>query len=232
MRILVQCFLLFALSVIIYVGAGIVMAKEEKNGSKADTLKKMNLFKGTRWGYDLAKSFTRAQGTVMILRLFGLEEFAEKSDIPVRFLDVQQYHWANKYVAYASQNSIVSGTSPSTFSPELEMTGREFITLTLRALGYTEASPETVAFWAEKSGLLEPSHAVELTTKRRFLRDDMVYVAYRAMTTKLKGKEKTLLQKLVEDDRAVSREAALDSGLYAERGKNVMDEISDSPIFY
>ncbi|MFD0678077.1 MULTISPECIES: hypothetical protein [unclassified Paenibacillus] len=39
----------------------------------ADTLLKLNLFRGTDNGYELEQSFTRAQGAVMLLRLFGLE---------------------------------------------------------------------------------------------------------------------------------------------------------------
>ncbi|MNY63682.1 hypothetical protein D3C86_2006780 [compost metagenome] len=58
-----------------------------------------------------------------------------------------------------------------------------------------------------------------------FRRDEMVAVAYRAIQTKLKGSPRTLLQKLVEDDKAVSAEAAVASGLYKKPGNDPMDQI-------
>lgn len=94
-------------------------------------------------GYALDKKFTRAEGAVMVLRLFGLEASAPKANLRSSFSDVKDSHWASKYVAYAYQKGIIRGTGAATFSPDREMSGKEFVTLTLRALDYAEAEPKT-----------------------------------------------------------------------------------------
>ncbi|RKP51563.1 S-layer homology domain-containing protein [Cohnella endophytica] len=192
-------------------------ANEIMNQQKADTLKAMRLFQGTNDGYELDKAFTRAQGSVMLIRLLGWEDKAKTAGGKPAFTDVKKSHWAAAFIAYANSKGLVRGISNSQFAPEETMSGAQFIALTLRALGYSQAEPANAMELAVKSGLLDGKDAKLLTEKKPFLRDDMVAVAYGALTTKMNNSDKTLLQKLVEDDRSVNKQSALDSGLYKEK---------------
>lgn len=188
-------------------------AYEIRNTSKAETLYGLNLFRGTDKGFELEKVFTRAQGTAVIVRLLGLEKAALASQDKSLFDDVKARHWAASYITFAHQHSIVRGTSLNIFSPERDINSKEFITLVLRGLGYTEATPETALALSVKCGLLKANEANELTSKTVFLRDDMIIVAYNALITQKKGDTKTLLQNHVEN-KVIDKEAAVASGLY------------------
>ncbi|WP_281886378.1 S-layer homology domain-containing protein [Paenibacillus sp. YYML68] len=188
--------------------------------AKADTLNQLRLFQGTSAGYELDQPFTRAQGAVMLLRLLGLEDDAQQAAQSPVFADSAAPYWAAPYVAFTHQKGLVRGVSETAFAPDAPMTGAQFITLTLRALGYAEAEPEQASALAVTAGLLSGEQAGQLTGKTHFLRDDMVAVAYYALTTRLKSGEQTLIEKLVDTDGAVNRELALQSGLYSKPASN------------
>lgn len=176
---------------------------------KADALNAIGLFKGTEKGYELEKTFTRAEGAVMIVRLLGKESEAVKSNISVKFNDVQN-HWAKPYTAYCFNNGITKGTSDTEFSPESKMSGQEYITLVLRAAGYPNVNPENVSLAAPEVSLVSSGELRELL-KGEFTRDKMVLVSYRALGVKdLNGK--ALINKLI-DEKVVNQNAAEKAGI-------------------
>ncbi|MDQ0192464.1 S-layer homology domain-containing protein [Paenibacillus wynnii] len=198
------------------INSAVFGANEIKNQNMADILKQLQLFQGSNQGYELDKVFTRAQGAVMLLRLLGWEDEAVQYGGHSKFTDVRTSHWAAATIAYASSKGLVKGVTNLKFAPNEVMNGSQFITLTLRALGYTNAEPRVVLDLAITSGLLEAETAKNLIGKKVFLRDDMVAVAYSALQTKMFNSDMTLLQKLVDIDHTVAKEAALVSGLYRE----------------
>lgn len=190
-----------------------------KHTTEADALNKLQLFQGTDHGYELDQTFTRAQGATMLLRLFGWETAAGNAQgLTSPFTDVPATHWAAKSVAFAYEKALVHGVTNEAFAPDASITGAQFIALTLRALGYAEAEPQQASELAVSSGLLSANEAKQFAQAAVFRRDDMVAVAYSAIQTKLKGSGTTLLQKLVEDDKTVSADAAVASGLYKKSG--------------
>ncbi|KRE73838.1 S-layer homology domain-containing protein [Paenibacillus sp. Soil750] len=200
-----------------------------KHTAEADSLNKLQLFQGTDRGYDLEQTLTRAQGATMLLRLFGWETAAANTQgLSSPFTDVPATHWAAKSVGFAFSKTLVHGVSDVHFAPDASITGEQFLALTLRALGYAEAEPQTASELAATSGLLSASEAQLIAQGAVFRRDEMVAVAYRAIQTKLKGSARTLLQKLVEDDKAVSVGAAVASGLYKAPSSDPMDQIEDA----
>ncbi|MDR6554263.1 S-layer homology domain-containing protein [Paenibacillus qinlingensis] len=200
-----------------------------KHTAEADSLNKLQLFQGTDRGYELEQTLTRAQGATMLLRLFGWETAAANAQgLSSPFTDVPATHWAAKAVGFAFSNALVHGVTNVSFAPDASITGEQFLALTLRALGYAEAEPQTASELAAASGLLSASEAQSIALGAVFRRDEMVAVAYRAIQTKLKGSTRTLLQKLVEDDKAVSVEAAVASGLYKKSASDPMDQIEDA----
>ena len=199
----------------VFLNSMAVLAGQPQETSKAEILKTLKIINGTGKGFELDKVFTRAQGTVVIIKLFGMEKAAQESNLKPVFSDVKSNHWAAKPITFAFQKRIVSGTGGNKFSPDRPMTGKEFITLVLRGLGYKETSPEILEFLAVRSGLLKQQETGSLITKKVFNRNNMVLVVYNALKTKSKGRNKTLLQTMVES-KVVSREAALSSGLFSE----------------
>lgn len=163
---------------------------------KADALAALGLFQGTDEGYDLDSPLTRAQSTAMLVRLLGVEEDVLASDTTSIFTDVPDEHWAAKYVMYCYENDITKGTSEDTFTPECNVSAEEFTALVLRLMGY-KTEPDAAFDMAVDSGLFGTETAREFEAEEPFLRDDMVYVAYRALKT-LCADGKTLSQKLID----------------------------------
>lgn len=71
----------------------ILSASDSTNSSQhtqqADTLNQLGLFMGTNYGYQLGDPITRAQGTVMPLRLSGEADDAARAQIKSSFTDVK-----------------------------------------------------------------------------------------------------------------------------------------------
>ncbi|GLX70670.1 S-layer homology domain-containing protein [Paenibacillus glycanilyticus] len=190
---------------------------------QADTLKGLGLFMGTNYGYQLGEPITRAQGTVMLLRLSGEEDDATGVQLKSSFTDVKSSHWAAKSIAYAVNKGYVKGIGNGAFAPDRLMTGKEFLTLINRLLGYPGATTSTAEELSHTNGLLAADAASRLANAKPFLRGDMVEVVYAALQTKPAGMSKTLLQSLVEDKGSISAELATASGLYVK---------PNSPAYY
>lgn len=162
--------------------------------SEADKLNALGLFKGTEKGYELNRSFTRAEGAVMLTRLLGVEKeaLAFQSEKPLSDVDG---HWAESYVMYCYDNKITKGTGENTFSPEDIMTGKEYITLILRSLGYENVNPDNAYIAAAEYSLLSSGKLREILDGV-FTRNKMVYVSYNAL--KVKDKEgEALVNRLI-----------------------------------
>ncbi|MHA6482373.1 S-layer homology domain-containing protein [Paenibacillus sp. strain BS8-2] len=193
------------------------------NTLKADILKQLGLFTGTNNGYQLGDSFIRSQGVVMLLRLSGEADEAAKANLKPTFTDVNSTNWAANEIAYAVSKGYVKGIGNGEFAPDRIMTGKEFLTLINRLLGYPHAAPSNVEELSWNNGLLTADSAARLANAQPFLRGDMVEVVYAALQTKLSGSSSTLLSTLVEDKGAISAELAVASGLYTK---------SNEPLYY
>lgn len=194
--------------------ASLVNAAPDSRVKQADTLKQLGLFTGTGQGYQLEASFTRAQGTAMLLRLAGEEADAAKAKLKPAFKDVKSSYWAASCIAFAVKKGYVKGVSSTTFAPERMMTGKEFLTLVNRLLGYPDAVPANAAELSQRNGLLQADAVARLIAARAFLRGDMVEITYAALLAEPAGSKSTLLQKLVEEKGTITVEAAVASGLY------------------
>lgn len=205
-----------------------------KNFDKAEILNLFGLFEGTATGYHLELPSTRSQAAVMIVRMLGKEQEAINGDFKHPFID-DVPDWADAHIGYLFHNNITKGTSADRFSPNVEIPAIHFITFILRILGYDDSSGD---FYytdsVEKAleiGLIGQGEYNDLKSRDYFLRDDMVMISYNALKTKIKGTEKTLLDKLVEDDGTVSPYLAHIAGMYDGDGIPLsLDEFEKTDI--
>ncbi len=149
----------------------------------ADELKKLGLFNGTDIGYELDKTLTRAESATMLVRLLGVEITATTSEYETVLSDVPEDKWYYTYIMYCYEKGITKGTGADTFSPNDTVTAEQFVTLVLRALGYSDAEPETAFVTANNVGLFGTKFSRQLEESEEFLRNEMVYVAYRSLKT-------------------------------------------------
>lgn len=179
--------------------------------SEADELYELGLFRGTENGYELDEHFTRAQGATMLVRLLGEEEKALSIAPKGKLNDVPADDWAAPYIEYCYDNQITKGTGSNNYSPEDIMSGAEYMTLVLRALGYKYAEPENVDIAAAEYALMSSVTARTIVSMPKLSRDYMVYISHCALTTKMLSGE-TLIESLADSD-AVDKKTAEKLGL-------------------
>ncbi len=86
--------------------------------------------------FDLYGSLTRAESIVQVIRFLGVESAVKSGIFSHPFTDVPA--WADKYVGYAYQNGITGGRSATKFAPDDTVDAAQFMTLLLRAVGYSD----------------------------------------------------------------------------------------------
>jgi len=155
------------------------------NGRLAEQLWEKGLFLGSDGCFNLDRPLTRAEGTVMVLRLLGrIGEVSEATDLvwEMTFADVPD--WAQVYVAYAAKHGIVAGYSPEEFGSGDPMTAQQYITLTLRALGYRDNVDFTYEKALEKAveiSLIGGNCYEKYKYSNLFMRANAVQLAYTAL---------------------------------------------------
>ena len=110
------------------------------------------------------QSVTRAEFAAMLTRMLGVPDSALTGYAKTSFTDMSGYGWANSYIGFCEAKGIINGYGDGTFGPGRTVTVNEAITMTLRAIGYTNNSSELVGAW--------PSNYVTLG-KRLGLYDDV-----------------------------------------------------------
>ena len=193
----------------------------------AGALGAMGLFQGTGTaygsGYDLEQAPTRVVGLVMFLRLIGEEGAALSSTAANPFSDTPA--WCDRYVAYAWERGYTQGVGTDAagrryFGPNDPLSAGEYVTFLLRALGYTDGGSAPDFAWdtalerAEALGLLTSGERAMLEGER-FLRAQVVYLSYFALSAPLKGGDGVLLDR-----------TAASGGLSLRQLRDVMDGVT------
>lgn len=173
----------------------------------ANTLQALGLFNGTQNGFELTKTSTRAEAAAMLVRLLGGETqaFQEYNNTVHPFTDVST--WANPYINYLYSKGLTKGISETNFGSDNKVTGNEYTTMLLRALGYNDQ--DGLYKWNESLeysisvGLLNQQEFTTLkpSAKKALLRDEMVKLSYKSLYTTMMGMDnKILVQNLYEQE--------------------------------
>jgi len=181
-------------SVLISVNAG-----QDDEIKAADALNELGLFLGTGVSYELDENLSRVQGVTLLVRMIGKEsEALEKKEYNTPFIDVPD--WAVGYVGYAYTNHITNGTGADVFGSDENITDYMFLTLTLRALGYTDSGENPQFVWDDPYELAYEAGLINKTVEDKdFTRGDAVIVFWNALGAKIVGTDKTLAESLIEN---------------------------------
>lgn len=164
--------------------------------ASADILYMAGLFKGGEEGYDLESESDKVQAAVMLVRLLGAEDTVFKNDFSHPYTDVP--NWASDYVGYLYQNDITLTNEKEKLGAKENISADDYTAVVLAALGYkAEVGMREKALdrAAVKSGLLTEDE-VKLIRETEFNRGTMVYIAEKALNTKINGEDVTLYEKL------------------------------------
>ncbi len=182
----------------------------------ADALNELGLFLGTGKGYELDNNLTRAQGITLLVRMIGKEQEATANTYPMRFTDVPD--WAAGYVGYALANGITNGVSETKFDPDGIMTDYMFLTLVLRALGYSDSGETPQFVWNKPYALAQGLGLVEYAAAdENFTRGDAVAAFWNALDAEQNEGEETLAQQLVQQ--GIFTETQLETARHIQNGE-------------
>ena len=181
---------------LVLIFSGTSMANTKRYSTVNDVavaLSELGLFRGTDQGFALEDIPKRIQGLVMLIRLTGNEKAALAETESHPFKDVEP--WADPYVAFAYKQQWIKGIEEGKFGAEEAMNEQQYLTLLLRALGYTEEagdfSWETVNQLAADLGLsADLGQTLDLTRGR------MVLISWDTLKQHLKESEETLAEVL------------------------------------
>jgi len=166
----------------------------DANEPYADAISELGLFRGTGNGYELERTTTRAEAITLLIRVLGKEDEALTGDFEHPFTDAG---WADAYIGYAYENNISKGISQTEFGSNMPIDHRQYSTLLLRALGYSD----------DVGGQFRYSEAYEFAlhkfaTKKgpdTFTRGELARLTYAALNTPMLGSSKTLAKELMSN---------------------------------
>ena len=168
------------------------------NEDLAVRLQDLGLLKGDATGFALERAPTRSEGAVMLVRLLGKEKEALQAAGKSTFTDAG---WADSYLAYLQKNNIARGKTDSLFGGNDLLRAQEYVTFVLRALGYDDARGDfryaDALEFAEHKGLLSQVDR-DRYRAASFLRDDMIYISWRALSVALNGSSRLLVNRLID----------------------------------
>lgn len=213
----------FAVVVILAFSSGAALAASggaaaADMGDAADRLSTLGLFRGVGTNADGSTDFAlerapnRAEAVAMIVRLIGMEKDALQGNWTTPFSDVPA--WAEPSVGYAYENGLVFGVDGAAFAGCSPVTAPEYLTLILRALGYTSGKD----FEWDKAWVL--SDAIGFTDgsyncgEEEFLRSDVARISLSALGARYKDSGKTVCSVLIENG-VFTEEDASAAGVYA-----------------
>lgn len=174
---------------------GALAAEPEAAQSAADRLYGLELFRGTGVAadgspiYELERVPNRNEAVTMLVRLLGAEDEALSGDWETPFTDLAD--WAAPYVGYAYENGLTTGVSSTAFGGDAPVTGAQYVTLVLRALGYSDREGDFS--WDDPWGLAGELGLAETEPAGGFTRGDVAVVSAAALDVPLKGTETPLL---------------------------------------
>ncbi len=177
-------------------------------------LSKIDVFRGTEYGFELLRKPTRIEGIIMQIRMLGKEDEATAlKDEPCIFKDVPA--WARGYVNYAYRNGLTKGLGNGLFGTNVAIDGKSYMTLMLRAIGYNDSNGDFK--WdsslekAKDIGLLN-AELFSVLNEGAFNRDYIAKITYNTLLETVKNSNISLAQKLVNEG-LINKDKAIDIGL-------------------
>ena len=189
--------LLAVLTALCLGGSALALDVEDPYLSSAEALHELGLFQGTGTNadgtpiYDLDKTPSRNQALIMLVRLLGKEAEAKSGTWDIPFTDVSAE--MKPYVGYAYANGLTTGYTAESFRGGQKVSGNQYVSFLLRALGYESGKDFEVAKATELSDKIGLTAGQSLAG---FTRGDVAQLSAAALSTPLKDSETTMMRKL------------------------------------
>ena len=161
----------------------------EEYAEAVEVLTGMDIFWGSENSFYPKSNVSRAEVATLLYRVMTTDVSGSQVGIYAdygMFDDVLETNWFAGYVNYSANNEYVVGVGDNNYNPKGNVTGYEWITMLLRAIGY-DANGEisgsdwkiTAAGLAKKAGILEGFN--EATLNSALTREQVAYLLFNAI---------------------------------------------------
>ncbi|MCF6459519.1 PspA/IM30 family protein [Clostridium sp. Cult3] len=220
------------LAVVMILGSfSFVFAAEETAEEAAGAfLKEVGVLEGINGDLKLEDNLRRQDMVVLVARLHGAEEEAEKFPTEdLTFTDFKDPYY-RPIIAWAVANNLIEGHTAERFGFNEDVTAQQYATVLLRALGYNDKVADVEGYAkaleeAKKLGILE---GVKVENSTAVTRGQMSLMTYNALGVTMKDSDETLAEKLgikmPEPDELKVEE------VYTENLKEVVVELSNAKL--
>lgn len=177
-------------------GYSFTLSGAPDRNAMAGALRSLSLLRGTDsgigGGYDLERTPSRIEALIMLIRMLGEEGAALSCTSAHPFVDVPE--WCEPYVAYAYEKGYSNGIGRDRYGRELfgaeyDASAEQYVEFMLRALGYSSTETKDISDAPERAlaaGVLT-SPECALLRSTDFVRADIVYLSYYALSTRTSG---------------------------------------------
>ena len=153
------------------------------DSAEASGLNTLGILKGRGDGLFLDYPLTRAEAVVLILRLFP--DTPNSLGLPSPEFSDMDGHWAYKEVTAAKKMGLVDGTSSDKFTPDRNVSGKEFTKMLLSLLGYEDVTIENAFDLGEKYEVISNNFTRSVVyDDRTLLRGDAARLCWSALIAK------------------------------------------------
>ncbi|MCT4545119.1 MAG: S-layer homology domain-containing protein [Vallitalea sp.] len=196
-----------------------------------DTLSQLNIIKGNGKGFNENGQIRRSEATAIIVRLLGGEEKIKENPPRINYYnDIDKNMWYAPYINYIANKGIINGYSDYTFRPDEYISEKAVIKMILGVLGYKNVidfSWDNIFEKAFEYGLVNDNkYKTKIKDNENFTRGEAFNLVKRALETKLKDNEKTLVQTWMDSKRFTRKQIAK-AGLDADEIKTEISEINN-----
>jgi hypothetical protein len=188
----------------------------------ASRLSLLGMITGNEKGdFMLQSKLKRSEATQFLVNLIGKNKYVKDNKdtySTTNFNDVKKTDWFAPVVGYCERTGIIAGMEPGKFDPKGYVTEKQFLAMTLKALGYTtdDFSWSTVFQKAYEVGLVsDSSYQTKTVDNSDFKRGNVVRVMYTALGLKPKSENMSLIQKMVNEDQ-ITYETASASKIFKD----------------
>lgn len=168
-----------------------------EDSAEAAGLKRLGILKGTENGLELGRNVTRAEALALIWRTTGAA-FHDIGYNEPSFSDISG-HWAEDAIEKFYHAGFINGTSETTFEPDRNVTGQEFVKILLTVMGYDGVTLENAYEKGKETEVLSNNFTISVVyNNENLLRGDAARLCFHALTAKTPEGEllyKTLIDK-------------------------------------
>lgn len=194
------------ISIVITYSASIYSHQTDNSNSLStvsNNLNKLGLLTGDGNGnYNLDSNLKRTEAITFIVKLMGKYEYIQENKENLKktiFIDVAETDWFAPYVGFCYSNNIVSGYGNQLFGSKDNITEQAFLVMVLKLLKYDDIKwNDNVFRKAYEVGLVaDKAYLSRTKDNNSYSRGKAVQLLNTALSTKINGQSKTLIQLLI-----------------------------------